>query len=192
MSQDSQIITVLNNQDLTKPIINVKSDLPDYWTREQVNNILDAIKDQSHRMLLTFLWMTGGRITEALSLRRSDLDFESYLIKIRWLKNRKYNYRQIPMHPDLRQLLSMFTSRQLADDLVFNISRQRAWQLTKKYANANPHKFRHSFAVNWLKCGGDIITLSKMLGHSDVKTTMVYLNIVPIDQGKELIKIQFR
>lgn len=187
----NEIIEVLNKRDLTIPLGEVKGDLPDYWSREQIQEILDATSNQSHKMLFTYLWMTGCRITEAISLRKADLDFDSYLIKIRWLKNRKYNYRQIPMHPNLRSLMSLYTSVKKADELVFDISRQRAWQLIKKHANGNPHKFRHSFAVNWLKCGGDIVTLSKMLGHSDVKITMIYLNIVPIDQGKELLKIQF-
>lgn len=191
MDENNAIITVSSGQDLTKHIGKVKSDLPEYWTREQINELLDTIKEPSHRMLFTYLWMTGCRITEALSIRRSDLDFDGYLIKIRWLKSRKYNFRQIPMHPQLRSLLMLYTSKMKADDIIFDISRQRAWQLIKKYAGGNPHKFRHSFAVNWLKSGGDIVTLSKILGHSDVKVTMIYLNIVPIDQGKELLKINF-
>ncbi len=191
MTTNAAIIEVLNKQDLTIPLDNVKSDLPQYWTREEIALIIDSVKDASHRMLFTYLWMSGNRITEALSLQRKDLDFDNYLISIRWLKNRKYNTRNIPLHPQLRQLLQLYTSNMKYEDKLFDISRQRAWQICQKYANANPHKFRHSFAVNWLKCGGSIVILSQILGHSDIKVTMEYLRIVPQEQGQELLKITF-
>jgi len=57
--------------------------------------------------------------------------------------------------------------------------------------NGHPHQFRHSFAVNWLRCGGELVVLSRMLGHSNIQSTMEYLKIVPLDVGKELLKIQF-
>lgn len=40
------------------------------------------------------------------------------------------------------------------------------------------HCFRHSFATNQLTAGTDITTVSKMLGHSDLKTTMIYAKVV--------------
>lgn len=58
-------------------------------------------------------------------------------------------------------------------------------------ANGHPHQFRHSFAVNWLRNNGDIIILHRILGHTKIQTTMEYLKIVPTDQGKELLKINF-
>lgn len=39
------------------------------------------------------------------------------------------------------------------------------------------HLFRHSFAVSWLVGGGDLITLQKMLGHTTVSTTQLYLHL---------------
>lgn len=191
MTEELAIIDIQSKQDLTESAVAVKSDLPEYWTREEVHAILDKVTDAGHRMLFTYLWMTGNRITEAVSLKRRDLDFDNFLITIRWLKNRKYNSRNIPMHPNLRQLLQLFCSKMKADDDVFDVGRQRAWQLCQKYANANPHKFRHSFAVNWLKCGGSLVILSQILGHSDIRVTMEYLRIVPIEQGQELLKITF-
>lgn len=191
MTDELAIIDIHSKQDLTQVQSFVKSDLPEYWTREEVHQILDGVTDASHRMLFTYLWMSGNRITEALSLKRRDLDFDNFLITIRWLKNRKFNSRNIPMHPNLKQLLMLYCSNMKADDLIFDISRQRAWQLCQKYANANPHKFRHSFAVNWLKCGGSLVILSQVLGHSDIRVTMEYLRIVPIEQGQELLKVSF-
>ena len=184
-------LVILNNQDLTIRNENVKSDLRKYWDRDYINNCINQIKNKSHKMLIKFLWITGVRITEALNVRKRDIDFDSFLITVRWLKSRKYYNRVLPMHPILKDVLELFVASLKADDLVFPISRQRAYQLTIKYLNGSPHQLRHSFAVNWLKCGGDIVILHRMLGHAKIQTTMEYLKIVPVDQGKELIKINF-
>ncbi len=184
-------IEVLGNKDLTKGYQRVKSDLPKYWEANYINEKIDAIENYKHKMLMKFLWMSGVRITEALGFKKGDIDFKNYTFQVKWLKSRKYHYRIVPMHPMLKNILEVYTAPMTLDKKVFPITRQRAWQLTKKYLDGNPHKFRHSFAVNWLRCKGDIIILHKVLGHSKVQTTMVYLDIVPMDQGKELLKINF-
>ncbi len=97
----------------------------------------------------------------------------------------------IPLHPAIRDLLRLYTTNMKEEELLFNMTRQRVWQLAAKYLEGHPHQMRHSFAVNWLKSGGDIIMLSRMLGHSNIKTTMEYLKVVPSDIGKEMLKVQF-
>jgi integrase len=188
----NQEIQVLNKQDLTKPISNVKAELPKYWERDYINERIDRISNNRHRVFLQFLWHTGVRVTEAVNVRKQDIDLNNYTIQVRWLKSRKWNYRNIPLHPNLRDILMLYTASMKSDELVFPISRQRAWQLVKKYMRGHPHQFRHSFAVNWLRCGGDIVVLSRMLGHSKIQSTMEYLKIVPIDTGKELLKVVFK
>jgi hypothetical protein len=51
--------------------------------------------------------------------------------------------------------------------------------------------FGTGFAVNWLRHQGDIYVLSRYMGHSRIQNTMEYLKIVPMDQGRELMKITF-
>jgi len=184
-------LIIPSKQDLTKTPQLVKKDFAKYWDKEYIHERMTRIENTSHRMLMQFLWMSGVRITEAVNLRKKDIDFENYVMTVRWLKSRKYKYRNVPIHPNLLDVLRVYTAPMKAEDKVFPITRQRAWQLTKKYFNGHPHQMRHSFAVNWLRCKGDIIILHRILGHSKVQTTMEYLKIVPIDQGEELIKIQF-
>lgn len=185
------VIIDLKAQDLTKSLQRVKGELPEYWDRSYIRERLHLVTDAKAQMLITTLWRSGIRITEAVSLRKADLLFPDYLMRVRWLKNRKYLHRMVPLHPTLKDILQVYTANLKADDLVFPFTRQRAWQLIQQWLEGNPHKLRHSFAVNWLKCGGDIVTLSRILGHSDLKTTMIYLQIVPVDQGRELLKVQF-
>ena len=191
MDAELAIIDIPSEKDLTESQEFVKTELPKYWDREYIHARMDTIDNPKHKMLATFMWMTGCRISEVIWIKKKDLDFSSYLINIRWLKNRKYHNRSIPMHPNLRSLLQMYCGSMNLEDSLFDMSRQRAWQLIWKYFDGHPHQIRHSFAVNWLKCGGDITVLSRMLGHSDIRITMTYLRIVPQDQGKELIKITF-
>lgn len=184
-------IIVLNNQDLTKSYTKSKQEIPKYWDKDYINSRIKAIKNYKHKMLLQFLWMSGVRITEAITLRKQDVDTNNYTMRIRWLKSRKYNERIVPLHPKLRDVLELYIAAMKAEDRVFPMSRQRAWQLVQAYLNGHPHQFRHSFAVNWLRNGGEIVMLHKILGHSKIQTTMEYLKIVPVDQGKELLKISF-
>jgi len=143
-------------------------------------------------MLLQFMWYTGVRISEAISVTKGDIDFTNFVMNIRWLKSRKYKYRIVPLRPEIKQLLELYTAYMNQPDIVFKISRQRAWQIYRKYFDkGHPHQMRHSFAVNWLRSGMDIVTLHRILGHSRIQTTMLYLKIVPVDQGKELMKVQF-
>lgn len=194
MKQETQNkeIEVLKGQDLTIHIPKSKVELPKYWDKEYINRMIEAVNNHRHKMLLIFLWYSGVRITEAVSLIKQDIDFEHYVMNVRWLKSRKYNHRIVPIHPELRNLLQLYTAVFKAEDRIFPITRQRAWQLTKKYLNGHPHQLRHSFAVNWLRCDGDIVTLSRIMGHSHIQNTMEYLKIVPLDQGKELLKMSFR
>lgn len=193
-------IVIIDGQDVTKSEGKVKpKDLPSYWEKEYIHQRLDAIEDGSHKMLFTTLWFTGLRITEALSLKKKDIDFQNHTLEALWQKNKKYNYRTVPMHPTIKSMLEIYCANIKSDEYVFYspgnrkkaLSRQRAWQLSKKYFGGKPHKFRHSFAVNWLRNGGDIIILHRVLGHARVQTTMEYLKIVPVDQFKELSKIAF-
>lgn len=184
---------VLGNprKNLTLAARTVKSSVPKYWDREYVNQHIQAVNNHQHKMLLQFLWMSGVRITEAVSLRKQDLDFTNYTMSVLWQKSRKYSRRIVPMHPRLRDLLQLYTATMRLEDKVFGITRQRAWQLTQKYLSGHPHQLRHSFAVNWLRSDGDLVILHKILGHSKIQTTMLYLEIVPTDQGKELLKVRF-
>ena len=187
----NQIIDLNPSRSLSNAQEHFRKDLAKYWDKDFINETLSSISKHSDSMLCRFLWMSGVRITEALSIQKKDIDFKNYMLRVKWLKSRKYKERIVPIHPTLRSILQIYTASMNQDDRVFPMTRQRAWQIVKKYFKGHPHQFRHSFAVNWLRSGADIVTLHRILGHSKFQTTQEYLKIVPVDQGKELIKVQF-
>lgn len=192
MSEKEAEVVIFNPQNLTKGEINVKrKDLPKYIHADTIKEKLQQINNNSDRMLIIFLWMTGCRISEALGVLKKDIDLQNDTIQLRWLKSRKYNYRNIPMHPQLKQLLSFYLAPLKADDKVFGFTRQRAFQITQRWLGASPHKLRHSFAVHYLRSGGELYDLHLLLGHSKIQTTMEYTKIVPKDLAKELNKVMF-
>lgn len=188
--KEDQIIDIPGSKSLTKHTGNVKGKIK-YWDKDYINQKIDLISNTAHKTLFFFLWRTGVRISEALAVRKRDLDFEKYTIEIQWLKNRKRETRIFPMQPELRTILMYYTSNMNLDDKLFDFSRQRADQLSRKYFNGSCHRFRHSFAINWLRNNGDLYLLSKMLGHSSVTVTEEYLQVIPVDIGRELLKINF-
>ncbi len=191
MKKEAELI-VLKPQDLTKTHQSVnKQDLPKYIDAQTIKERLEQVTNNNDRMLIIFLWMTGCRISEALGVLKKDIDLQNNTIQLRWLKSRKYNYRNIPMHPQLKQLLSFYLAPIKAEDKVFPFSRQRAFQITQKWLGASPHKLRHSFAVHYLRSGGELFDLHLLLGHSKIQTTMEYTKIVPKDLAKELNKVSF-
>ena len=202
MTEDKQYINymtkpaIFEEGNLTKSFIPVKEDILKYMERDFVNEIINNIDAPKYKLICLFMWMTGCRVTEVINIRKRDLDFNNQIMTIRWLKNRKYLYRNVPIHPNLNQLLSMITAGYGLDKLIFPYSRQRVWQIVKKYFPkwVHPHTFRHSFAINYLRQAdtpNDLVILRKLMGHSSILTTMAYLDVVPVDQAKQLAKIKF-
>ena len=192
---------IFESKNLTKDFnkVNLKEEQLKYLSRDEIHEFLDSIKGAKERLLFLFMWYTGCRVSEVIGVRRRDLDFENGMIKIRWLKNRKYLYRTMPIHPQIKQILQLTTTKLKMDDLVFPYSRQRVWQIFKKnrygsFMWIHPHTFRHSFAVNYLRqadSANDLVILRKLMGQSSILTTRKYLDIDPRDQAQQLAKIQF-
>jgi integrase len=192
---EAKEIEVLKRNYLTKHQGNVKKEEQiEYFTKEEMLDKLSRLPPNEYGMLFQFLWRTGVRVTEAISITKKDLDFQNLEIKIRWLKNRKFDTRIIPMHPSLRLPLYPFVAKLNNEDKVFNFTRQYVDQLCKKYSFDHAHKLRHSFAINFLRQSDNptaFVMLQHILGHSHIETTMVYLRAVPMEQKRALEKINF-
>jgi integrase/recombinase XerD len=145
-------------------------------------------------LLVLFLLDTGCRISEALTLRVAEIDFDSLLVTLDG-KGRKR--RVVPFSFELRKSLFRFVSEfaRGVDSFLFGNSGGTLWnrrnalrdvkQLCRTLKFVPPchtlHAFRHTFAVNYLRRGGSVFHLQKVLGHSSLEMTRRYANLVTAD-----------
>jgi integrase/recombinase XerD len=147
-------------------------------------------KKRIQAIILTVL-DTGIRITEALTLKTSDLDLDNQRLKVLG-KGRKE--RIVPFSPELRRILiRLIDSKELIylprDRYVFCTRRGRKllYDNTRKdYANlcadlgipkvGGFHRLRHTFATNFLREGGNVMYLKDILGHAELRTTQLYVH----------------
>jgi integrase/recombinase XerD len=150
--------------------------------------------DRRLHLLALLLLDTGCRITEALTARVCDVDLDNLLITLDG-KGRKQ--RVIPISFALRKALHRFVAdyRLKPDSLLLAtaeggpVRRMTALRsvklLCKHLGFAAPtrtlHSFRHTFAVNYLRRGGSVFHLQKVLGHSSLEMTRRYANLVTAD-----------
>lgn len=145
-------------------------------------------------LLALLLLDTGCRITEALTLRVSDVDMENMLIALDG-KGRKQ--RIVPFSFVLRKALHRFIAdfNRRPDSLLFTtqqgtqvrrVTALRSVKLLCEQLGFTPpgrtlHAFRHTFAVNYLRRGGSVFHLQKVLGHSSLEMTRRYANMTTED-----------
>jgi integrase/recombinase XerD len=182
------------------PFEDYKDPFPKYITKDDVELILTNVDNKRVRLLLAFLWNTGLRISEALSVRVKDYDSQTQTLKIRHLKSRQRKMRPVVINSRFAKgfefFLSSFTNK---EELVFPFTRQNVDSMIRKACDGlelstpvvSAHTFRHGFAVNYLKQGGRIEVLKKLLGHARIDNTMVYADIVGSDLRKEIDRIEF-
>jgi len=145
-------------------------------------------------LLTLFLLDTGCRISEALTLKVRDIDFDNLLVTLDG-KGRKQ--RVVPFSFELRKALFRYCKEAnrtpdhllLASRTQTELGRRVVLRdvklLCKKLGFAPPcrtlHAFRHTFAVNYLRRGGSVFHLQKVLGHSSLEMTRRYANLVTAD-----------
>lgn len=149
-----------------------------------------------HRLyaILCLLIDTGIRIEEALTLPISKVDYDNMLITVHGKGNKE---RIVPMSFELRKVLLrfqklhphelLFPTRDGARLSYHNILRDfksLAKQLGIEGVRVSFHTLRHGFALNYIRNGGSPFHLKKAMGHSDLKTTLGYVELVTEDLQK--------
>jgi integrase/recombinase XerD len=149
---------------------------------------------RAHTIALVLL-DTGLRISECLGLSQEDIDFDNLILRV---KGKGGKHRLVPFTLELRKHLFRYLERlaiNARSNLAFGTARgtpltprnlQRDFKEVCRKAGVvgvrtSPHTFRHSFAVGYLRAGGNLFYLSKILGHTSVKTTERYLQSLGIE-----------
>jgi len=146
------------------------------------------------RTLVLFLLDTGCRISEALGVRMRDIDFDNLLVILDG-KGRKQ--RVVPFSLELRKALFRYGKDidTRPESLLFANRCGTLWNRRNILRDVKSvchvlgfeppartlHAFRHTFAVNYLRRGGSVFHLQKVLGHSSLEMTRRYANLVTTD-----------
>jgi integrase/recombinase XerD len=146
--------------------------------------------------LVMMLLDTGLRITEAITLERNRVDLERRCVSVMGKGSRE---RMVPLSNEGRKVLFVWLSRSQGR-YVFcterhegHINYRNAYRDVKLVcgkvgvtgAHVHPHALRHAFAVNYIRSGGDVYRLSRVLGHSSIQTTALYLRSMGFETLQE-------
>jgi integrase/recombinase XerD len=133
---------------------------------------------------------TGMRIDEALSLKVGDIDLHNLISKVKG-KGRKE--RLVPFSFELRKILTKFLRFYQVDEYcrdpylfcnrdggktIYSNLRRDYISLCEKLGIPKLgafHRMRHTFATNYVKTGGNVLYLQKVLGHTELSTTEIYV-----------------
>lgn len=170
--------------------------LPDVLTEADIDNIIGSIDDSTtkgirDRAIVELLYSCGLRVSEAITLRLSDLFFDDGYIRVVGKGDKQ---RLVPISDLARQRVELYLScrggcdssndtlflnnrgRGLTRVMVFTIVR-RATASAGINATVSPHTFRHSFATHLLEGGASIREVQEMLGHESITTTEIYTHV---------------
>ncbi len=179
----------------------IERQLPRVMSEEDVERLLaqpakakppKALRD---RALLELLYATGMRVSEVIALQLEDIDLEETSVLSAGRDGRQ---RQLSLPPQAFEALSVYLEKgraallhdRMETTLFVNqrgrpLTRQGLWLIIKSYVEAadldpgvTPHTLRHSCAAHRLARGGNLHQVRELLGHANISTTQVYVDIV--------------
>lgn len=171
------------------PSVKGESRLPVILSQDEVQRLIDAAPTFSAHVILSTIYATGMRVSEAVHLRIGDIDSKRMVIRIVQGKGNKD--RLVPLSVKLLELLRTYWRRVRPRDFLFPGRRfdlaLGAAKVVDACAHArihagltkaaHPHCLRHSFATHLLEAGTDLRTIQLLLGHRSLATTARYLRV---------------
>ncbi|MBN1501478.1 MAG: site-specific tyrosine recombinase XerD [Spirochaetes bacterium] len=177
----------------------IRKSLPDFLTTEEVDKLFDSISETDvyelrDKAIFELLYSCGLRITEAIDLKFTDVDFENNILRVTGKGNKE---RLVPLGAEALRLIKLFQKKSREEILGIRLSeylfiskkgsqlnRKSVWRLLKGYVgrtdivkNITPHTLRHSFATHMLENGADLRSVQELLGHMDISTTQIYTHL---------------
>lgn len=186
---------------LPKPM-KIEEKIPEYMTEkffeEEFIPVVECIYSNplKWKAIFYFMFYTGMRVGEVVNLRREHIDLENRIAKINNQKSKKEQIR--PFNNKTKEILKMYFEIENEVSNAFNISVasvQRALnriQPNFKNIKLHPHLFRHSFGAYFMRNGGTLATLQKLMGHKSIETTQIYAGLKPEHVREEYDKIMNR
>ena len=163
-----------------------------------ITNSAEGYRDM---VIMLLLLDTGLRVNELIGLKIDDVWLEEGIIKVlgKGSKERlvpigkqirkllwRYisQYRPEPARPNLANLFLTWDGRPLSKNRVDSIMKHYGKMAGLTGIRCSPHTLRHTFAISYLRNGGDVFSLQKILGHSSLEMTRRYCELADVDIKK--------
>jgi len=188
--------------------------IPNYLTYEEVDKLLNiplcTVYDYRTKAMLELLYATGMRVSELLSLRFTNVDFQNDMVIV---EGKGSKTRMVPFNETSEYYLKLYLNDYRSElvkkgknyeELFLNnrgtpMTRQGFFKLLKKLCisqnikkEISPHVLRHSFATHLLNAGADLRVIQELLGHSDISTTQIYTHVSKEHAKEEYQKAAIR
>lgn len=175
-------------------------------TDDEIRRILISLDERQFaqwrdKVMIIMLLDTGLRINEAVNLTEDQVDFARGVLYVPSQIAKNRNSREVPFSKQTGQLLKeliretndyfdtngfIFISA-YGEPMTAGTVRKRFSRYADKVGleKFSPHMLRHTFARNYLLNGGDLVSLQRILDHSDISTTRRYIQLCPDEIKKQ-------
>jgi len=174
----------------------IQRNFPTYLHWDEFSSAVSKIDKESwigkrDYAFLLFLYGSGARVSEALSVKKDD--FEGEWVRFRNTKRDKE--RIVPLAKIILKAIEEYLKeREKESEHIWinykggKLSRISAFKIVKKYLGVYPHALRHSYASELILGGADLRVIQELLGHSSLTTTSIYTHIENSDLKRALFK----
>ncbi|MGD8401650.1 MAG: tyrosine-type recombinase/integrase [Bacillota bacterium] len=166
--------------------------LPVALSRNEIKQLLSVTSNLKFKAMFMAAYSGGLRVSEIAHLKISDIDSENMQIFIRQGKGNLDRFTLLSKN--LLDILRLYWWQYRPQDWLFpgKISGQplsiraiqHAFLKMRTEAGINKkatiHSLRHSFATHLLEDGTDIVRIQKLLGHANIRTTLLYLHVAKV------------
>lgn len=148
-------------------------------TMAELGFLLVAPLSARDRTLICLLIDTGIRIGEAMNLVRDDILEETIIV------SGKTGEREVPISAETKEQLLSLGESPLFQGTKGPLTRSGAYRIVHvamvragiSARKWGPHTLRHTFGRQYILAGGDLVSLQRIMGHSDIKTTRIYAEL---------------
>lgn len=177
---------------LRMPVIKKQKTLPTVLSKEECKELFKAPRTFKHRYMLAVAYSAGLRMNELRMLKINDVDLDRKQIHVRLGKGKKDRYVVLSNYiaskfqqylMEVKPKMYLFEGITCAEPMgersiqyVIN----EALQKTGIKKSVSMHTLRHSFATHLLEDGLDLHSIQRLLGHTDIRTTLVYIHIAQV------------
>ena len=162
--------------------------LPNVLSLEEVETLLNSLKNVKHKCMLALIYSAGLRRSELINLKIEDVDSKRMMISIRTAKGNKDRF--VPLAETTLNLLREYYKVYKPNKYLFegqaggkysDRSLLEVFHKAKDLAHINKnvtlHTLRHSYATHLLEGGVNLRYIQEILGHKSPKTTEIYTHV---------------